>query len=198
MRYIVGSEREKIGNAVIYIANRVSELSKTKLLKLLYIMEEYSVKTYYTPFLGLNFEVWQHGPVAKDIFIDLSSTPVLLEEFINKEITGKTIYYTAKKSFNEDEFSQNDISVMDAVLEQYKDFNASKLVEVTHKEGSLWYKAAKENDLIVAFEEKIANSSDCILDLSELLCGVEKDFYKEQLEFMELSRQCSSLSKSLS
>lgn len=68
------ADRSKIGNAVVYIAQRVPNLSKTKLLKLLYLMEEYSVKRFKTPFLGLPFEVWQmsvflpHFPLPKTLY----------------------------------------------------------------------------------------------------------------------------------
>lgn len=36
--------KQKLGNAIVFITNRVEQLSKTKLLKLLYLMEEYMVK----------------------------------------------------------------------------------------------------------------------------------------------------------
>ena len=86
MKAYTVSDKEKLGNVVVYIANHVPDLSKTKLLKLLYFMEEYSVKRFHTPFLGLPFEVWQAGPVVKDVFIDLSETPVLLDGFVKKEV----------------------------------------------------------------------------------------------------------------
>ena len=35
---------EKIGHTVVYLAERIPELSKTKLLKLLYILDEISIK----------------------------------------------------------------------------------------------------------------------------------------------------------
>lgn len=78
------TDKEKLGNTVVYIASHTSNLSKTKLLKLLYFMEEYSVRRYHTPFLGLPFEVWQAGPVVKDVFIDLSETPVILDGYVAK------------------------------------------------------------------------------------------------------------------
>ena len=55
----------RIENAAIYIAEHTSDLSKTKLLKLLYLMEERSALKYQQPFLALPYEVWQAGPVAK-------------------------------------------------------------------------------------------------------------------------------------
>ena len=78
---LTNSDKDKLGNTVVYIASHTNNLSKTKLLKLLYFMEEYSVRRFHTPFLGLPYEVWQAGPVVKDVFIDLSETPVLLPSF---------------------------------------------------------------------------------------------------------------------
>ena len=66
--------KQKLGKTLVYIAERAPQLSKTKLLKLLFLMEEYMVKRYHVPFLALPYEVWQAGPVAKDIFIDLRNT----------------------------------------------------------------------------------------------------------------------------
>ena len=84
MRTYSESEKSKLGNAIVYIAQRVPDLSKTKLLKLLYFMEEYSVRRFQTPFLGLTYEAWQAGPVPKDVFIDLSETPVLLQGYVSR------------------------------------------------------------------------------------------------------------------
>lgn len=103
MKAYTVSDKEKLGNVVVYIANHVPDLSKTKLLKLLYFMEEYSVKRFHTPFLGLPFEVWQAGPVVKDVFIDLSETPVLLDGFVKKEVKDGNTYISAIKEFCDDE-----------------------------------------------------------------------------------------------
>ena len=53
--------KAKIGNAIIYIANHTGKLSKTKLLKLLYIMEYTMVRKYHAPFLAVPYEVWKWG-----------------------------------------------------------------------------------------------------------------------------------------
>ena len=42
--------KQKLGNTLIYIAERTPQLSKTKLLKLLFLMEEYMVKRYHVHF----------------------------------------------------------------------------------------------------------------------------------------------------
>lgn len=53
------SVKDKLGNALIYMAERVDDLSKTKALKLLYLMEERMVLKYHMPFLAIPYEVWQ-------------------------------------------------------------------------------------------------------------------------------------------
>ena len=50
--------KQKLGNTLIYMAEHTSNLSKTKSLKLLFLMEEYMVKRYHVPFLVLLLEVW--------------------------------------------------------------------------------------------------------------------------------------------
>ena len=53
------STKQKLGNTVVYIAHYTSNLSKTKLLKLLYLMEERMALKFHVPFIGIPFEVWQ-------------------------------------------------------------------------------------------------------------------------------------------
>ncbi|MDC7133608.1 Panacea domain-containing protein, partial [Bacteroides stercoris] len=111
--------RQKLGNAVIYIANHTEQLSKTKLLKLLFLMEEYMVKRYHVPFMGLPFEIWQAGPVAKDIFIDLSDGPFLLKDFVKTEVQKDATYIRAIKPFCDDEFSDCEMEMMDEIIRKY-------------------------------------------------------------------------------
>ena len=182
------NDKEKLGNTVVYIASHTNNLSKTKLLKLLYFMEEYSVRRFHTPFLGLPYEVWQAGPVVKDVFIDLSETPVILDGYVTKEIVGDATYILPAKSFSDDEFSDNDMLVMDEVIKKFGNKTAKELVGITHKNGSLWHKIAKRNNLLVPFESKLMNNSDCVIDFAEELTETGKEFYQEQLEFLHISR----------
>lgn len=183
------NDKEKLGNTVVYIASHTKNLSKTKLLKLLYFIEEYSVRRFHTPFLGLPFEVWQAGPVVKDVFIDLSETPVLLDGYVTKEVVGDATYILPVKSFVDDEFSDNDLLVMDEVMKKYGDKTAKELVGITHRKGSLWYMVAERNNLLASFENKLMNNSDCVIDFAEELTETGKDFYRDQIDFLQTSRK---------
>lgn len=188
MLKITQADRNKIGNAVIYIAQYCCNLSKTKLLKLLYLMEDYSVKRFQTPFLGLPFETWQAGPVVKDIFIDLSETPVLLDGFVEKIVVDGKTYINPVAAFSDDEFSDNDMTVMDDILRKYGRMSAIQLVKMTHNKDGLWYATAKRNNLLGLFDKKILNNSDVLIDLSEQLSECGRKFYDEQMEFLKISR----------
>jgi uncharacterized phage-associated protein len=174
---------DKLGNSMVYIARKVPSLSKTKLLKLIYLLEETSVKTNKLPFFGIPFEVWQAGPVAKDIFIDLDIEPVLFDRYISIKREDKATYVYAKSDFRDDEFSDNDIRVMDYVIKTYGDKTATQLVGLLHKRGSAWHRIAEENGLIKAFKNGRTNSSGKEIDFTYYLSGCEAEKYRDCMEF---------------
>jgi uncharacterized phage-associated protein len=174
---------DKLGNAMIYIAQRVPDLSKTKLLKLIYLFEEVSVKENKLPFFGIPFEVWQAGPVAKDVFVDLDVAPVLFGRYVSIKREDKATYVFAESSFNDDEFSDNDVKVMDHVIGEYGNKTATQLVNLLHEKGSAWRRIAEENGLIEAFENGIRNSSNKEIDFTYYLSGCEAEKYRDCVEF---------------
>lgn len=173
--------KQKLGNAIIYIAERSPKLSKTKLLKLLFLMEEYMVKRYHLPFLALPYEVWQAGPVAKDVFIDLSDGGILLKDFIKTEVTENAMYIYAVKPFCDDEFSECEIEMMNEVIKKHGNKTATQLVEELHKKGSLWYNVAMENGLLEDFANGVSNNSSFVIDFSKILSGCAREDYLESL-----------------
>lgn len=176
---------DKIGNAIIYMSSRVNDLSKTKLLKLMYLLERDSIIKYNTPFFGIKFEVWQAGPVAKDIFIDLSDSPVLLREYITTHSRDGGTYIEAKREFIDDEFSDNDIEIMEHVIKAYGGKTAKQLVTLLHKSSTAWYDAAKKNGLLEAFNANRLNHSDVEVDFTHYLTGCNAERYLEVKEVME-------------
>jgi uncharacterized phage-associated protein len=173
--------KQKLGNTIIFIAERTPQLSKTKLLKLLFLMEEYMVKRYHLPFLALPYEVWQAGPVAKDVFIDLSDGVVLLKDFIKTEVTDNAMYIYAIKPFCDDEFSECEIEMMDEVIKKHGNKTATQLVQEVHREGSLWYNVAMEHGLLEDFKSGVSNNSSFVIDFSKVLTECAKEDYLESL-----------------
>ena len=176
---------EKIGNAMIYILNHTRNTSKTKLIKLLYFIEEYSAKKYKMPFFDIPFEVWQAGPVPKSVYIDINENLEMFGNFIAKkhEEGMDYEYFVPLKEFCDDEFSENEIELMDEVIKKLGNKTAKDLVELSHKKDSAWYKIASENNLITSFENKHANNSNFEIDMTFYLTGCEAESYRDQQEF---------------
>lgn len=181
MKSYAPEQIDKIGNTIIYLANSLADLSKTKLLKLLYILEEQYVMRYHIPFFELDFEVWQAGPVARDIFIDLSQNPVLLQNYIERVQDEDRTYIRAKREFLDDEFSDNEIEMIDFIIKRFGGLNATDLVKYTHRKSSLWHQTAKEIGVLEPFEKGLLNSTEEKIDFNRILGERERVKYKEQI-----------------
>lgn len=174
---------DKIGNTIIYLSNRLPNIpSKTKILKLLYILDELSIKGTGLPFLNLSYELWKFGPVVKDIFIDLSSKPSLLKNYVTLEIQETHVGIKSLSDFDDDEFSQNDIDLMKFVIEKFGKMNAAQLSLYTHRQESPWHNAAIDNHILQALENEEISNTDIKLDLRDVIrhderkLGVYEDY----------------------
>lgn len=177
------TQLDRIGNTIIYLADKIPALNKTQLLKLLFFIEEFSVLHYHRPFLSLKFEVWKLGPVAKDIFIDLSSDGALLKKYVKIQCNcNNTTTIIPIKPFSDDEFSDNDIVLLDSIVKKFGKNTAQRLVKITHQKDGIWHKLAEENNLLADFETGSLTSTDIQIDLTALLDDCSKEFYSEQCE----------------
>ncbi len=182
---------DKIGNTIIYLSQHIGDLTKTKILKVLFLLEEASIKKTGQPFIGIDFQLWKLGPVAKDIFIDLSSdeSPTLLHDYIQKDPDDSKVF-KAKAPFNNDEFSANDIKLMDIIIEFAKDKPAAYLVKHTHGPNSLWRKSAVQYGVLELLENELVNSTEYEVDFSLLFpqtsyLSERFEDSKENLEFIK-------------
>ena len=174
------AQLNKIGNTAIYLCEKIGKLSKTKFLKLIYILDEISVSSTGIPFFNLKYKVWKFGPVAEPIFIDLSSEMSLLTPYIS----NKDGCISPKKKFNDDEFSDNDINLLDEVIERFGNQSAKQLVTYTHNEDSLWNKTAKEHKVLALLENEMINSTNLYLNLADLVANDphKKAIYEDYIE----------------
>ena len=189
-------EINKIGNTIVYLAQNIPNLSKTKLLKLLYLLDEISVKEFAVPFLNLEYYVWQAGPVATEIFGEISQEleNSVLDQFLRlrfQEINQRyAVFIEAKKNFDDGEFSDNDVNLLEIFCQKFRNTTAEQLVEITHRKNTLWYQTALKYNLLCDFEAKRKTTSNYKIDLSQLLDDApeRKAFYQEQLNFIDFSK----------
>jgi uncharacterized phage-associated protein len=182
---------EKIGNAIIYIAEQISNLSKTKLLKLIYLLDEYSVISSGVPLFDLEYKLWKAGPVNTDLYSELTSGPDLFKDYIKLNFsTNGECYVSPKKKFDDSEFSENELELMHRIINSYGKYSAKKLVELCHRQNTLWYKLAKETGALELFESGKKNTTDILIPLSDYLENdkPKMSMYNEYKEFLNFSK----------
>ena len=163
------SQIEKVGNSIIYLTTKIGELSKTKALKLIYILDELSIKKSGIPFFNLKYKVWKFGPVSKELFIDLSSETTLLQKFIERTSEDGTTLIKPIREFNDDEFSDNDIELLDFVINKFGKKTAKELVSHTHRKNAPWHKTAVQNDVLELLESEVINNTEFIINMESLI-----------------------------
>jgi uncharacterized phage-associated protein len=182
---------DKIGNSIIYLGDNVSELSKTKLLKLLFLLEEQSIKQYGTPFFGIDFKIWQFGPVSQPIFDGLTDIESkYLNEYIQK---NKFDEYVGVKEFVDDEFSNNDFAILKEVVNFARHKTAEDLVKHTHSKDSLWRRGAIKNNVYEKFLKKELTYTNFNIDFTLLFendpDGYLIEKYNSAIENLEFSKK---------
>lgn len=189
MKEYTQEQLERLGNTILFLEGKISPLYKTKLLKLVYLLDELSTASTGVPFLGLDYKLWQAGPVNSDLYEELNQ-PYLLESFISlkQDELGTRVY--GKKPFSDDEFSETEINLLNTIATRYKTTSAEKLVEITHRKSAPWYIIAQENNLIDAFNERKVNTTDIPVDLTLLIKNDERKMamYKENIEVQNFSK----------
>jgi uncharacterized phage-associated protein len=180
---------ERLGNTILFLERKIQPLYKTKLLKLIYLLDELSTARNGVPFLGLDYKVWQAGPVNSDLYEELNE-PYLLEQFISLKQDELGIRVIGKKSFSDDEFSEVDINLLNEIANRYKTTPAEKLVEITHRKSAPWYIIAQENNLLEAFHDRKVNTTDIPLDLTLLIRDDPRKMamYQENMEVQNFSK----------
>ena len=121
------------------------------------------------PFFNLKYKVWKFGPVSEEIFIDLSTELTIFKDFIKKNSDDGSTYIAPLKDFNDDEFSDNDLELMDLVIGLFGGKSAKELVSYTHRPNSIWEQTAKENSVLDLLRNEEINNTEILIDMGRLV-----------------------------
>lgn len=164
--------KDLIGNLIIYITdyckNNSAPLFQTKLLKLLYLIDEESVIKNGAPITWLDYAVWQKGPVPSDIYFSKVAHMNKLNEYVSFEDRANRYLIVKKTEFKNTYFSEIDLSIIDNVLTKYGNKTSGELIDITHKEGSLWSKIVEEKNIRFTPDNHTSNE---YIDFSLLIIG---------------------------
>ena len=174
---------DKIGNLIIYLTDQIDEkfhlpLFLTKLLKLLYIIDETSVKETGAPVTGLEYKVWKMGPVPFPVYADLRFNNSEQLSFFAEAKSGEGDWklIQSNNKFDDAEFSEYEMELIDKVIDEFGYYKKEDLIELLHEEGGLWKKVVNEKGLEKVFEHEM--TSPYKIDFAELL---RNDPYKQDI-----------------
>ena len=171
---LTNEQMDKIGNAMIYLSKEIPNISKTKMLKLLYLLDEFSIKNSGIPFFNLQYKAWKLGPVSEEIFIELSDKPLRLGKYIDIQNSNNGTCILPKSEFCDDEFSDNDIELLEKMIAQFKNTPAKQLIEYTHRPNSPWRNTAEEKGVYNLLEQGHINNTEIVVDMSCLVVHDER------------------------
>jgi len=177
-------QMDKTGNSMIFLSKEIPHISKTKMLKLLYLLDEFSIKNSGIPFLNLQYKAWKLGPVAEEIFIELSDKPLRLGKFIDIQYTETGSFIVPKSDFCDDEFSDNDIELLAYIAKMFRDVPAKQLIDYTHRPNSPWRNSAEKNGVYDLLEQGDINNTEIVIDMSCLVSHDErkKSIFEQYIE----------------
>lgn len=137
---------DRIGNLLVYLTEKLGPMPKTKLLKLIYIIEEESVKQSGTTFTELSYTYLPMGPVSTFVNKQIDKNRDTLGSYINIESKGSAKVISPAAAFNDDEFSDFDIQLMDSVIKNFGHLKVQELIDYTHRDGSPWERLHNQYD----------------------------------------------------
>lgn len=182
--------KELIGNLMVYLAKNTKVMYHTKLLKLIYLIDERSTIVTGSPITWLEYKVWNFGPVAEDIYFSKNKGYNKFSQYV--KFCEKNNGYIIKPivEFDNSMFTEQDLSIIDYVLGQYGNMSSDKLVKVTHEENSLWSKEKKKNNIKFSSEN---NTSEYVINFVDLINNdpFKKTIYYSTLENIELAATLS-------
>lgn len=163
----ISVNRAKVGALVAYLSFLMPNIQLRKLLKMVYLIDEESVRRRAIPLTWLDYYAWKKGPVAPEVY-DLKdgafSDFVFCKEIDDKWRVSsvKTAEYLIMKDMSV--FSEWECSLIDEVYLKYGKKDADELTDETHQDNSLWSQVVKENGLDFSDYSK----TECKIDLNRL------------------------------
>lgn len=158
----------KNGILLAYISNKILNIHLRKLLKIVYLIDEYFMYMRGFPLTWFDYYAWAKGPVAPEVYAIKENA---FSDFVSlkRDENGKCIVNSLQphefliyKEMNE--FSESEISAIDKLLADFKDKSADELSDITHVPESLWSRIVVQNR--ISFEAQ--KTSDFQIPLSML------------------------------
>ncbi len=167
------ANKEKICALMAYICKKMGEVRFKNMLKIIYFIDEKAVLTTGHPITWLDYYAWKKGPVPYDVYC-MKETPEICSEYITITLDKNEKRIVTSANVDEQtllqEFSDDEITLIDSIIEECKAKTFEELSDRTHSEGSLWKNTAEANGLLFIDSDKTSVK----LDFSQLVTSNEE------------------------
>lgn len=141
---IVTHHRDKLIQAIIFFAQHTKHCGKTKLFKLLYLLDFEHFRLTGRNVTGLKYYAWEKGPVPvaledewgefkPDIASAIRIKPERLFAYSRQTVVPQI-------AFDDSYFSKRELKLMHEIAGKYRDHIATDMVDATHAENGAWDK----------------------------------------------------------
>ena len=151
-----------------YFIKNTNNCFKTKLIKLLYLLDFEHYRLTGKSVTGLQYRALDKGPVPRNLFEKLDEP---YDSELEKYFTFKKIKYliflsneiVPKQDFDSALFTKRELDLLANLSNKYKNITATDLVEITHASNSPWEKVYNSNPYAeIDYKLVLDNKSDSI------------------------------------
>ena len=166
---------QKALEVILYLSNRVNEISSHTLLKMLFFADVYHLNEYGRPIIGDDYNALKFGPVASTVYDIIQKKPflieVLAEEPFNvvdiKKLNKRVPVIFPERDYNEDCLSLSDREALDYSIKKYINCNFDELTELSHQHPAwqkAWSNRVCSNNPPMHYEDFIAPENQELLE----------------------------------
>lgn len=179
---LISRNREKLVDAIIFFASHTKYCGKTKLIKLLYLLDFEHFRQTGKSVTGLDYFAWELGPVPVKVYQDLDEPPEDLREAVEIVPTRVIDFFRLevhpKRAFDADNFTKRELGIMETLAQRFRDDQSRPMVNVTHDErgpwAAVWEGGRGQNDRIPyrLAVNATGETRDAVLESAELYEGL--------------------------
>jgi uncharacterized phage-associated protein len=181
---LITHERDKLINAIVYFAENTKHIGKTKLFKLLYLLDFEHYRQTGRSVTGLEYYAWKLGPVPVALDEEIEEPGADLDAAVTMEpeqvINHTRVCIKAVQSFDSSHFSKREMRLLQTITEKYKNNFAKDMVDITHSKGDPWDRVYADgegfNELIPYELAVLGEDSALILERAKEYKAVRQHF----------------------
>lgn len=139
-------DRARLVNSIVFFAQNTNICGKTKLFKLLYLLDFSHYSKTGKSVTGSEYQAWQLGPVPASLMAEWTEFEQDLAESIRVErerfpdgTIRDSVRVNAGIVFDDSDFTPRQIAIMRDLAARYRDANANDMVDVTHSPDGAWH-----------------------------------------------------------